>query len=93
MVTNNVRTFKTNKKKKPKQPGKNTGSIGKKKRWKNNFEKGVYLDVVLDWKKSKAAKQQDKTKDSRNKVFSLVDPDIVSEYIRLKNKTETPYSL
>ena len=85
-----IRSFKKNRKKKPKQPKKNSGSIGNTKRWKSNFEQGVYLDLVLDWKKSQG-KNQDKTKKSREKSFGLVDTTIVEEYIRLKEATGTPY--
>jgi len=93
LATNSVRTFNTRKKDgKPNKPKKSKG-----KKWNNKFEQGVYFDLLLDWQKSngKKKKNQKKSKDNRDKHFhttSKTDPAIVSEYIRLKNKTETPYS-
>ncbi len=89
LATNNVRTFKTNKKNgKPKPPKKTKG----KKKWNNKFEQGVYFDLVLDWQKSTGKGKPSKTKKKRDKHFGTTnkkDPTIVSEYILLKEATGT----
>ena len=67
----------------------------RKKRWKSDFEQGVYFDQLLDWQKSTGKGNPSKIKRKRDNSFRLtdknVDPAIVDKYILLKEATGALY--
>ena len=90
-----VRPFNTNSDGSPIQPAKNSGTCStcaNGGRWNSWFERGVYLDLLIDWRieNDKKERKINKAKNKRQDAFDQTTLD--DDYIRLKEETATPYN-
>ena len=90
-----VRPFNTNSDGSPIQPEKHSGTCStcaNGGRWNSWFERGVYLDLLIDWRieNDKAERKINKAKNKRQDAFDQTTLD--DDYIRLKEETAIPYN-